>query len=129
MPDSLDKSAEGSVFSVDTLIKYMGNDASGRATVAKIVGDAMQGAEQPMRAAATAVREGRYAEAARALHGLRGSIGTLGAQRFVRASMAVEVAIAEQRHDELPSLLAEAEKQFQLTLNMADAWLQAHIAA
>lgn len=125
MPDSLENANAESIFSVDTLIKYMGNDDSGRAIVAKIVRDALVGAEQPMLAAAAAVREGRYTEAGRALHGLRGSIGTLGTKRFVRASLALELAIAESRLEALPELLADAQYQFDLAVQTAQAWLLA----
>ncbi|MET3130792.1 HPt (histidine-containing phosphotransfer) domain-containing protein [Oxalobacteraceae bacterium GrIS 1.11] len=117
---------ELSIFTIDTLIKYMGNDDEAHALVRKIVADAVSGGSQPMQLARLAVRDGRYDEVARIFHGLRGSIGTLGAKRFVAAALAVEVVLVEQRLAELPDLFARADAEFMLALEHADAWLARH---
>ena len=114
---------DATIFTVDTLVKYMGGDEKALAVVAKIVSDAVLGANEPMDRAGAAVREGRHDEAARIFHVLRGSIGTLGTKRFVGACLALEMAIAEKRAEQLPSLLAAAELEFKLALEHALAWL------
>lgn len=119
-------SREPAVFTVDTLIHYMGNDQKALAVVAKIVADAVATATEPFARATAAARAGRYAEAAALLHGLRGSVGTLGTQRFVRAALAVELAMAERRAEQLPALLLCLEEEFALALERAHAWLAAH---
>lgn len=126
MPDPANASDQETVFSVDNLLKYMGNDQKGVAVVAKIVRDGIAGGMQPVLLGADAIAEQRYADAGRIFHGLRGSVGTLGTRRFVNASMALELAINENRHADLPALLATAEQEFQLALGQAQAWLAVH---
>lgn len=126
MPGPVSASDQEAVFSVDNLLKYMGNDQKGVAVVAKIVRDGIAGGMQPVVLAADAIHQQRYADAGRIFHGLRGSVGTLGTQRFVTASMALELAIMENRHADLPALLTVAEQQFQLALEQAQAWLAVH---
>jgi hypothetical protein len=80
--------SEVSIFSVDTLIKYMGNDDKARPWSAK--------SSPTLRArhgafAAGWRRSARVAgDAAKMLHTLRGAIGTLGAKRLVSASLELE---------------------------------------
>jgi len=114
---------EQAIFTVETLIKYMGDDAKARAVVVKIVSDAVSTGHQPLEQAGAAVDEGRYADAASLLHGLRGSVGTLGAKRFVGAAFALELAIAEQRYAEVDALFARADAEFRLALEHANNWL------
>lgn len=111
------------VFSVDTLLKYMGDDDNARAIVAKIVRDACTPAMTPMVQAGLAIDEHRLADAGRIFHSLRGSVGTLGAKRLVTASLALEVALAEQRQADLAPLFAAVEQEYRQVLEQAQAWL------
>jgi len=116
--------SEEGIFSVDTLLKYMGNDDKARAVVSKIVRDACAPGMAPFELAGAALREQRLQDAGKIFHSLRGSIGTLGAKRLVAASLALEKAIAEQNMDTIPALFAALESEYQLVLRDADAWLQ-----
>lgn len=118
--------SEESIFSVDTLVKYMGNDDKAVGVVARIVRDACAPGMAPLQQAGAALRDGRLAEAGKILHGVRGSIGALGAKRLVAASLKVEQAIVEREQVALPSLFAALESEYQLVLRHADAWLQDH---
>ena len=111
------------VFSVDTLLKYMGDDDNARAIVAKLVRDPCAPAMTPLTQAGLAIAEHRLADAGRIFHSLRGSIGTLGAKRLVTASMALEVALAEQRQADLAPLFAAVEHEYRQVLEQAQAWL------
>lgn len=111
------------VFSVDTLIKYMGDDDKARAVVTKIVRDACAPAMTPLLQAARAIEEGRLADAGRIFHSLRGSVGSLGARRLVTASLALELALAEQRTADIAPLLATVEAEYRLVLQQAGDWL------
>jgi len=117
-------------FTVDSLLKYMGGDDKALAIVAKIVRDALPAGMIAIEVAGAAVREGRYADASRAYHNLRGSIGTLGTKRFVSAALAIEQAmaaadLAEQPHARaaIAELLHQVENEFQQALAHARAWL------
>ncbi|MRW89578.1 Hpt domain-containing protein [Duganella sp. FT80W] len=116
--------SEESIFTVDTLIKYMGNDDKARGIVAKIVRDACAPRMAPLEQAGTALREQRLHDAGKILHSLRGSIGTLGTKRLVTASLALERAIAAQDSAAIPALFASLEAEYQLVLRHADDWLQ-----
>ncbi|GJJ03181.1 hypothetical protein RugamoR64_37190 [Duganella rhizosphaerae] len=124
MSDALPPVAEEQVFSVDTLLKYMGNDDKALAVVSKIVRDACAPGMAPMQQAAVALREERYTDTGKILHSLRGSIGTLGAKRLVAASLKLEQAIAGRLLDQVPALLLDLESEYRLVLQSADGWLQ-----
>jgi chemotaxis protein histidine kinase CheA len=112
------------IFSVDTLLKYMGNDDKALAIVSKIVRDACAPRMAPLEEAGALLREDRLTEAAKVFHSLRGSIGALGAKRLVAASLKLEQAIAERQSELIPPLFAALESEYQLVLREADDWLQ-----
>ena len=120
---------EEGIFSVDTLVKYMGNDDKAVGVVAKIVRDACAPGMAPLEQAGLALREERLTDAGKVLHSLRGSIGALGAKRLVAASLKLEQAIAERQGDLIPPLFAALEAEYQLVLRHAEAWLQRHTPA
>ncbi len=111
------------IFTVDTLIKYMGNDDKALAVVSKIVRDACAPGMEPVRRAEAALQEQRLHEAARIFHALRGSVGTLGAKRMVAASLRLETAINEGRVDDIDGLLAAFCSEYQQVLDQAADWL------
>jgi hypothetical protein len=124
MSDANSPSPGESIFSVDVLLKYMGNDDKALGVVSKIVRDACAPGMAPFELAGTALREDRLTDAGKIFHTLRGSIGTLGAKRLVSASLKLEQAIAERRTEDIPSLFAALESEYQLVLRDAEQWLQ-----
>lgn len=118
--------SEEQIFSVETLLKYMGNDDKALAVVAKIVRDACAPGMTPFELAGQALRDQRLTDAAKIFHSVRGSIGTLGAKRLVHASLTLEQAIAAQNTAVIPSLFAVLEAEYRLVLRDAAAWLQRH---
>jgi hypothetical protein len=124
MSDAISPNTEESIFSVDTLLKYMGNDDKALAIVSKIVRDACVPRMEPFRLAGIALSEDRLVDAGKIFHSLRGSIGTLGAKRLVSASLKLEQAIAERQKDNIAPLFAALESEYAQVLEHADAWLQ-----
>ncbi|MBY0556585.1 MAG: Hpt domain-containing protein [Burkholderiaceae bacterium] len=116
--------AEVSIFSVDTLIKYMGDDEKACALVGQIVRDAFAPGMAPLLDAGLAIREGRLNQAAKALHTLRGAIGTLGANRLVAACIPLEQALLAPHPELIPSLFASVESEYRLVLHAAQQWLR-----
>lgn len=116
------ESQEG-VFSVATLLKYMGNDDKALAIVSKIVRDACAPGMEPFNQAEAAIQEQRLGDASKIFHSLRGSIGTLGAKRLVAASLKLELALAERQTAQVPALFAELKSEYQLVLRQAEDWL------
>lgn len=124
MSESGSRSVDESIFTVDTLLKYMGNDQEAIGVVSRIVIDALETGNQLLDVATSSLHTSRYDEAAHAFHGLRGSVGTLGTKRFVAACFAAELAIREQRLNDVVHLLAIAQQEFKLVTERATAWLQ-----
>lgn len=124
MSDAKPLHPEESIFNVDVLLKYMGNDDKALGIVSKIVRDACAPAMAPFDQAGAALREQRYVDAGKIFHSLRGSIGTLGAKRLVSASLKLEQAIAERRDEHIPALYAALESEYQLVLRDAGDWLR-----
>lgn len=123
MSEASPTKTEESVFSVATLLKYMGNDDKALAIVSKIVRDACAPGMEPFTLARTALDEQRLGDAGKIFHSLRGSIGTLGAKRLVAASLKLEQAIAERQEEQIPDLFTALESEYRLVLQQADAWL------
>ena len=117
------------IFSVTTLLKYMGNDDKALAVVTKIVRDACAPRRAPLEQAHAAINAGRLTDAGKIFHGLRGSVGTLGAKRLVAASLALEQAMVDRDTPRIPSLLARVDAEYALVLEHADAWLGRHPAS
>ncbi len=124
MPESVTGTSIEPIFNVDGLFKFMGSDEKGRAIIGKIVHDALVAGREPVRQACDAARSGQYDEAARVLHGLRGTVGNLGAKRFVSAALALELAMAEQRQNDVPVLLPAIEHEFDLVMESGNNWLK-----
>lgn len=114
------------VFCVDQLLEYMGRDEKALNTVVKIVRDGIGPGVEPLNMAGEAIRDGKLMEARRILHNLRGTIGNLGAKRFVAASLALELALQEGRTMEISLLFTALEGELKLVHDHAGAWLDQH---
>lgn len=120
--------SDEAIFSVTTLLKYMGNDDKALAVVTKIVRDACAPRRAPLEQARAAIDAGRLTDAGKIFHGLRGSVGTLGAKRLVAASLALEQALVDRDTPRIPTLLTAVDTEYDLVLEHADAWLAQHPA-
>lgn len=114
------------IFCVDSLLEYMGQDEKALNTVVKIVRDGISPGVEPLNMAGEAIRDAKFMEARRILHNLRGSIGNLGAKRYVAASLALELALQEGRIMEIPLLFTALEGELKLVHDHAGAWLDQH---
>ncbi|MDO8037036.1 response regulator [Janthinobacterium sp. SUN128] len=115
--------ADEEVFSMAPLMRVMGRDAKGRGVLRRMVEDALNKGMTPVRDAETALQSGRHSDVARILHGVRGSVGTLGTKRLIRAAFATEEAIDAGRLDEVPALLAHTAQELEQALAAATDWL------
>jgi HPt (histidine-containing phosphotransfer) domain-containing protein len=111
-------------FNMDSLMKVMGRDAKGRGVMVKMVSGALEAGMAPVEQAGLALQEGRPRDAAKLLHGLRGSVGVLGAKRLIQATIAAEAAINEGRADQAERHYLEVKAELELTLALAAAWLR-----
>jgi two-component system sensor histidine kinase/response regulator len=67
--------------------------------------------------------DGDGAAAGKILHGLRGSVGSLGARAFAAATVELEAALREARHDDARALFDTAAAELEGTTAAARAWL------
>ncbi|SEN81098.1 HPt (histidine-containing phosphotransfer) domain-containing protein [Duganella sp. CF517] len=123
MSETSTSAPEENVFSVVTLLKYMGNDDKALAIVSKIVRDACAPGLAPFDQARAAIEEQRLVDAGKIFHSLRGSVGTLGAKRLVASSLKLEQALAERQTQHIPALFADLQAEYQLVLRHAEDWL------
>ena len=114
------------IFCVDKLLEYMGQDEKALDTVVKIVRDGIGPGVGPLNMGGEAIPDARFMEARRILHNLRGTVGNLGAKRFVAASLALELALQEGRIMEIPLLFTALESELKLVHDHAGAWLDQH---
>jgi HPt (histidine-containing phosphotransfer) domain-containing protein len=118
--------SDEAIFCVDKLMQFMGSDEKAINNVVKIVRDGIGPGLEPLNVAGEAIRDNRLMEARRVLHNLRGSVGALGAKRFVAACLALELALQEGRLMEVPMLFTAVEGELKLVLETAGAWLDQH---
>ncbi|MES2741638.1 MAG: response regulator [Pseudomonadota bacterium] len=111
------------VFSMEKLMHVMGGDPKGLGVLVRIVREALAGGDTPVALAETALGEGRPRDAARILHGLRGSVGVMGTKRLIEAVLRAEQAIEEDRQGELKGLMATVRAELALALEHARVWL------
>lgn len=112
------------VFSMESLMRVMGKDQKGRAVMFQMVRGALDGGMRPMDDADAALCAGRYGDASRILHSLRGAVGVLGAKRLVKATLDAELAIRAGNHDNLPGMLAAVRAELQQVLAHGRRWLE-----
>jgi PAS domain S-box-containing protein len=115
------------VLDLDQLFQVASGNSAYRDTLLGLVRRIVDRGLEPIRAAHLAWDEGRANDAKRALHSLRGEVGTLGADRFARAALAAEQAMMNHETAAIPALLAAAEHEMQRTLNAARVWLAAQV--
>ncbi|MDQ2987554.1 MAG: response regulator, partial [Pseudomonadota bacterium] len=123
-PEAIAGDADG-VFDVSSLVNEADADDGNARIMATLIGALVDAGSGELDQLADAWREDRLPAAARTLHGLRGSIGSLGARRFAAAALALERALHATPDDysQLDRLLLSAREELGATLRAAAAWL------
>ncbi|MES2818684.1 MAG: CHASE domain-containing protein [Pseudomonadota bacterium] len=73
-------------------------------------------------------QEGRHADAARRLHTLRGSLGTLGAKPFAATALQLEQAVNDNDRARVDALFPVITEDLHAMLTAAERWLMSHAA-
>lgn len=74
-------------------------------------------------------QDGQHQEAGRLFHSLRGSVGSLGAERVATTLLVIEQAIRESEADKVPPLLQQVEQELTQTYTVAQVWLDQELKA
>lgn len=119
---SLTKEQNG-IFNVDQLFAMVAGNSTQIQKTLKLISNLVDNSQKSSERVRDALQEGRYSEMADLLHTMRGSIGTLGAQRFAEAARELELAIPNQDLAEIEVLFKTVEVELTATLSAARIWL------
>ncbi len=109
-------------FEISALLRMSESDSAQRKVLVHLIAGIVERSSGDLERAQSVWQNGEVDQAARLLHGLRGSIGSLGAKRFTAATLALEGAIRTGGGDS--DLWAKAKNELEGTLVMAREWLQ-----
>jgi two-component system, sensor histidine kinase and response regulator len=118
------RSSDDGVFAVEGFFAFIEVDPEARASFIGAVQEFVDRGLAPLDLARRELAEGRVGDAARSLHTLRGSIGSIGARRFAEAAARLEAAIRGDHAGPLAALWAEVEGELCATLEAASRWLE-----
>ncbi len=102
------------------------NNAEHVAKMVKLIRKTIDSAMVCIDQARRAWHEERREDAAHIFHTMRGSVGTLGAKRFVNASYAIEKALLENDVMHIPALFEQVEQELVALVSAAETWLARH---
>jgi PAS domain S-box-containing protein len=112
------------VFDVQALMRLNERDPGRRSELLGLIGRVLAKAGPQFAAARAAQTGGEPAEAAKELHGLRGTVGIVGARRFIRVSLQLEAMLREGAGAaDTEAQFAQLESCLRETEQAAQAWL------
>lgn len=117
-------SSESEIFNPRSLEMLAAADPKSLQKILSSISAVIERASSQMLQVRAAVEEHRLEDAARLLHTMRGSIGTLGAKAFAVLSLKAENEIRDGDGKNVASLLASVEQELQKTINAAHIWLE-----
>ncbi|TWI67296.1 PAS domain S-box-containing protein [Pseudoduganella lurida] len=110
-------------FNVERLAALSARDPAQRQSLVTLVARMAREAPAELMRARQSFGDGDGAAAGKILHGLRGSVGSLGARAFAAATIELETALREARHDDAMRLFDTASRELEGTTSAARAWL------
>ena len=116
------------IFDLGELANLKQDDPGYRTMLCSLVRSMANRAPSQLDEALLAWQDGRIEDAARTLHTMRGSIGTLGAMDFADLARELELALHALETARIDELFAATQQQLELTVNAANAWLAEHEA-
>ena len=110
------------VFNISALLAMSVNNPVQHASLVRLVTAVTVKSPEELRHASQLWETQQPEASARVLHGLRGSIGSLGAKRFTAATLALEQAI-KGHSPQVPLLFEDVQNELHATLQQASNWL------
>ncbi|RYY76404.1 MAG: PAS domain-containing hybrid sensor histidine kinase/response regulator [Gammaproteobacteria bacterium] len=111
------------VFNVDKLFAMVAGNNEQKQKTTQLIRNLIDSSAASMEKVNLAFDKKQYEEAAHLLHTMRGSIGVLGAKRFVEASRELELAIRNHNVDMIDSLHLTVKEEIAATIAAARVWL------
>lgn len=102
-------------------------DHGNRKHIIEYIKSVVDKGHSPIEDARSAVHAEKFEEAARIFHGLRGALGTLGAQKFSDVSDLLEQAIRNHESAQIEILFEKVDEALDEVIAAARLWLLAHL--
>jgi two-component system sensor histidine kinase/response regulator len=110
-------------FNVDRLAALSARDPAQRQALVTLVARMASEAPAELARARRAWTDGDAVAASKILHGLRGSVGSLGARAFANVTVELEAALRASREDDAARLFDAAGRTMEATTAAARGWL------
>lgn len=123
VPDSIDETRETDYFNPTPFEKLARAAPESLSKIVASIKGVVEQAGQQWSLVRQAVQTQRWDDAARGLHSMRGSVGSLGAKPFAALTLQLETQIRAGDVTELERALAQAEADLNRSLNLAYIWL------
>lgn len=114
------------VFDTEQLNRLTTGDASYREAIVTLLRKMIDKGTTDLNSARAAWREGRENDAARVLHTMRGSIGSIGAKRFADVALGLENAIRDSEVESVEPLFDTAIRELESAIEAASQWVAQH---
>jgi CheY-like chemotaxis protein len=115
---------EPSVFAPEVMLAATGNNPATRAAVVSVCKELVAKAMAPLDDVRRHLQQGDSAAAGRILHGLRGSLGSVGAKLFAASALSLEQAIRVGDTSRIEELVRDAQDALQAVIAAAQQWLE-----
>jgi PAS domain S-box-containing protein len=110
-------------FDIGPLLALAKRNPSYSDTLITLIQKTVDNGITPITEARIAWQEGRSHDAASLFHTLRGSLGTLGAKRFAKTALQIEMAINDNNNGRVSALFPVIEQDLEAMLTAAKQWL------
>ncbi|MDX1458007.1 MAG: CHASE domain-containing protein [Marinobacter sp.] len=114
----------GQLATLERLMDSVGDQEGPRQAVLLIARNIVDRGEIPVAQAFADWQSGQYAQAALALHNLRGLLGSIGAKRLTSLSLEIEQALCEEGDQQIATLWQSLRQEYAAFLAALDYWLQ-----
>jgi CheY-like chemotaxis protein/HPt (histidine-containing phosphotransfer) domain-containing protein len=111
------------IFNVDKFLAMVAGNSEQTQKTTLLIRNLIDSSTASMAKVDLAFAEQQYEEVAHLLHTMRGSIGVLGAKRFVEASRELEFAVRNNDADVMESLYPKVKEELAATIAAAHVWL------
>ncbi len=113
------------IFNVDQLFSMIAGDISRRANTVELIRKLVNNSNQSVGKVSQMWRDGQQQDMAAVLHTMRGSIGMLGAKRFMAVAHELEFALPDNDVTRIEKLITRVEDELKILIAAAQQWLTA----
>ncbi|MES2825161.1 MAG: response regulator [Pseudomonadota bacterium] len=110
-------------FNVEQLFSTISGDATRRTKTFELIRKLVDNSSQSVGKVRQMWLEGRQKDMASLLHTMRGSIGMLGAKRFMAVAHELEITLPENDIPRIESLITQVEDELKILIATAQQWL------